>query len=338
MGSTIAVLQRVMATTDFAALSDADLIAEARRLAVTERTATAALVRSLVELSARGLYRGQGCGSLYTFCTQVLGLSEDAAYNRIEVADLARRFPLVLDALDDGSLTLTAARRLAPCLTESNHVDVLKAARHKGKRELEELIARLAPRPDAPTEIARVDDADRTRVTPLSAERYRLQFTIGRDVRDKLQDVQDLLRHSIPDGNLEEIFDRALTLLLHKAQRQRFAATTGASRVERPLVAGSRCIRARVRREVWRRDQGRCAFVGPHGRCTETTLLQFHHKVPFAAGGAATVENIELRCATHNRYEAELYFGADYPWLVRDEELVPERGSEWHNSCAIRCG
>ena len=130
--------------------------------------------------------------------------------------------------------------------------------------------------------------------------------------------MQDLLRHSIPDGDLEEIFDRALTLLLQKAQRQRFAATCRASRAERPTTAGSRHIPARVKRITWRRDQGRCTFMGPHGRCTETTLLQFHHKVPFAAGGTATVDNIELRCASHNRYEAELYFGADYPWLVRD--------------------
>jgi hypothetical protein len=221
-----------MTTTRFAALSDTELITEVKRLALVERHATAALVRSLVEFDARGLYRGEGCGSLYTFCTQVLGLSESAAYNRIEVADLARRFPVVLDALDDGSLTLTAAKFVGRCLTEANHIEVLQAARHKRKRELEELVACLAPRPDAPTEVRQVDDmtADQhSRLTPLSPECYRLQFTIGRETRDKLQETQDLLRHAIPNGDLEQIFDRGLTLLLQKAQRQRFAETSCAT-------------------------------------------------------------------------------------------------------------
>jgi hypothetical protein len=59
------------------------------------------------------------------------------------------------------------------------------------------------------------------------------------------------------------------------------------------------------------RDGGRCAFVGTHGRCTETAFLEYHHRPPFAAGGKATVENIELRCRAHNAYEAQLFFTGD---------------------------
>lgn len=83
-------------------------------------------------------------------------------------------------------------------------------------------------------------------------------------------------------------------------------------------TSGSRHIAACVRRAVWRRDEGRCAFVGPQGRCTATAFLEFHHIVPFAAGGTATVENIELRCRAHNQREAELYFGTQLPLLVRE--------------------
>jgi hypothetical protein len=50
-----------------------------------------------------------------------------------------------------------------------------------------------------------------------------------------------------------------------------------------------------VRREIWQRDQGRCAFVGASGRCRETAFLEFHHVEPFAAEGHATVANIQLR-------------------------------------------
>ena len=87
------VLQGTMTTNTLAQLSDEALIAETKRLATNERLATAALIRSLVELDARRLYLGQGCGTLFKYCTEVLHLSEDAAYNRVEVADAARRIP-----------------------------------------------------------------------------------------------------------------------------------------------------------------------------------------------------------------------------------------------------
>jgi hypothetical protein len=334
-----------MTMTRFSALSDKDLLAEAKRLATVERHAVADLIRSLMELDSRRLYLGESCASLYTFCTQVLGLCESAAYNRIEVARAARRVPAILAALEDGSLTLTNARLLSPHLTEANHPEILTAARYKSKRQVGELVATLTPRPDAPPELHVLPEGaeQRDHIGALSTERYRIQFTIGRETRDKLQEVQDLLRHSIRNGDLEEIFDRALTLLLKNAQRQRFADTCS-GRLERPPAPSTRYLRAGLRRAVWRRDQGRCAFVGANGRCTETTLLQFHHKIPFAVGGPSTVDNIELRCAAHNHYEAELFFGADYPDLVREYQpawpgdLVPERADDWHNRCANRCG
>jgi len=81
----------------------------------------------------------------------------------------------------------------------------------------------------------------------------------------------------------------------------------------------SRHIPAEVRRTVWARDSGRCRFEGPHGRCRETGFLEFHHVVPYAAGGATTADNLELRCAAHNRHEAEQYFGQAFKMFVREE-------------------
>src|SRR5580765_4717236 len=77
----------------------------------------------------------------------------------------------------------------------------------------------------------------------------------------------------------------------------------------RPTQKTSRHVPAAVRREVWARDEARCKFEGPAGRCRETGFLEIHHVVPYASGGPTTVENLELRCAAHNRYEAEQHFG-----------------------------
>jgi 5-methylcytosine-specific restriction endonuclease McrA len=116
------------------------------------------------------------------------------------------------------------------------------------------------------------------------------------------------LRHAIPNGDVGAIVDRALTALLADLSRTKHAATPhprGAS-VTQP---SSRHIPAAVRRAVWERDGGRCAFIGTTGRCAATGLLEFHHVVPFAVGGKADIAGIELRCAPHNKYEAEQYFG-----------------------------
>src|SRR5688572_18971993 len=43
------------------------------------------------------------------------------------------------------------------------------------------------------------------------------------------------------------------------------------------------------------------------------SLGSFHHLVPYAAGGGATVENLELRCKVHNSFEAERYYGSSNP-------------------------
>ena len=45
-------------------------------------------------------------------------------------------------------------------------------------------------------------------------------------------------------------------------------------------------------------------------RCSATSFLEFHHVRPYAVGGEATAENIELRCRTHNAYEADLFYAS----------------------------
>jgi len=330
-------------------LPDPELIAEVSRLAASERQATSRLVSALAEFDARRLYLGQGCSSMFTYCTRVLHLAEHAAYNRIEAARTARRFPQILTLLADGRIHLSAVRLLAPHLTEVNHGDILRDASHKSKRDVEELVARLRPRPDSPSSIRKlptppipdrpspdkgtpqvdlvsetnlpsalaIDAVSRTggrpKVEPLAPQRYKVQFTVSRETYDKLRQVQDLLRHRLPGGDPAAIFDRALTLLLEDLNKRKLAATER-PRSTRPTTTRSRHVPAALRRTVWARDGGRCRFEGPAGRCSETGRLEFHHVVPYASGGPTVADNLELRCAAHNRYEAEQWFG-----VVREE-------------------
>ena len=354
-------------------LSDQDLVTRVKLLAQQERAATAVLVAHLAILDERRLYLAEGFASLFTYCTQVLHLAEHAAYNRIEAARAARKLPVVLEMLEDGSVTLTTVRLLAPHLTPANHGDLLAAARYMSKRQVEELVAQLHPQPSVTSSIRRLpmsihESSSTTSATtkwiegpgsppdglrqpavapsiptpparppvvePLGSRRYRVQFTASTATCDKLRLAQDLLRHQIPDGDLGEIMDRALTLLLGTLARQKFAATDRPR--QRPASGndgptGSRHIPAEVRRTVWLRDGGRCAFVASTGRrCGERGFLEFHHVVPYGAGGAATSDNIQLRCRAHNGYEATLYFAESTSRFVNPKAaMVKEHGANY---------
>jgi hypothetical protein len=313
-----------------AALSDDELVDRVRELAAWERRASVSLIRLLVELDERKLYLREGCSSLFTYCTQVLHLSEGSAYNRIEAARAARRYPSVLQALECGDLTLSAVRLLAPHLTRDNYARVLAAARHRSKLEIQELVASLSPQPAAATIIRRVAQhgaapsvpgVDAAVVTPLAPDAYRLQVTLTRETHDKLRRAQVLSRHTLPRGNVAALLDRALTLLVDHLERRICAGATSPRRGRGHAAAASgRHIPARVRRAVWKRDEARCAFVGRLGRCRETAFLEFHLVQPYADGGPSTIENIELRCRAHNQHEARQIFGDS---LARDAQEVP---------------
>jgi HNH endonuclease len=338
-------------------LSDHDLLDRIAALAGKERETSAELVAHLAALDARpSLYAAKGHGSLFRYCTRVLRLSEDAACNRIDAARACRRFPMILDGLASGALSLATVRLLRPHLTPENHEAVLAEAGGRSREEVLELIARLAPRPDVPSSVRKLPTsapvlaavapapgatspvavterarsiltpppAHRPVIEPTSPERYRVQFTIGKESHDKLRRLQDLLRREIPSGDPGAIFDRAVALLLEKVEKEKLGVVSkqGTRRGIRPgtdkqdwrTIPASRDIPNDVRRASWRRDGGQCAFVSADGhRCTERTFLEFHHVIPYARGGRATIDNISLRCRRHNQYEAELVFGARPP-------------------------
>jgi hypothetical protein len=336
-----------MANSIPSSLSDHDLLVETVRAASVERQATSVLLALLAEVDTRRLYLGQGFSSLFGYCTQRLALSESATYSRITAARTARRFPVILPMLAAGSITLTTVSLLAAHLTEENHAALLEAAARKSKRDLERMVAAIHPQPDIPSSVRALPTARTVQtvalspqplklptpvdaaplvsnspaevgrppavIAPLAPHRYLLKVTVCEVTYQKLQRARDLLRCVIPDGDPAAILDRALTLLVEHAERAKLAATSRPRTKpgqHRPASGQkSRRVPASVRRTVWARDEGRCAFVGSHGRCAEMGWLEFHHVVPFAAGGPTTVENIELRCRAHNVFESTLVFG-----------------------------
>jgi 5-methylcytosine-specific restriction endonuclease McrA len=91
--------------------------------------------------------------------------------------------------------------------------------------------------------------------------------------------------------------------------------------------ASERTIPAAVRREVFEREGGSCAYVGEEGRrCGSTMRLEYQHIVPFACGGASTAENLTLFCQPHNLLQAEKDFGKEHVTKKRAAAALTKLG------------
>jgi hypothetical protein len=331
-------------------LADHSLLRQLDTHLSQDRSNTAALLADLGEVDERQLYRPAACDSMYEYCTRELHMSEETAFRRIRVARTARRFPVIFPALADGRLHLTAVLLLTPHLSPETADELLAAATHKTKAEIELLLAERYPRPDVPTLMRAIfvpipneapaarsnESADpqlapepvapsipptaplqmepplqRTRLSPLSAERYEWRLTVDKETQERLRYAQALLGHAVPSGDVPQVLKRALDALVRQLEKQKFA-NTSRSRPQRGPAMG-RHVPSEVKRTVWQRDGGQCTFVSEQGkRCEARARLEFDHIQPFARGGPATVGGIRLRCRAHNQLAAEHTYGAEF--------------------------
>jgi 5-methylcytosine-specific restriction endonuclease McrA len=315
-----------------------ELTAHLYRLRVKERERLVEFLLYLAELDRRKLYLDLGFPSCFRFCLDHLGLTNSSAFRRVVGARLLARFPVVAEYLGDGRLSLTTLVELRDVLAEERLEEVLGRAAGRTEQEVKELVAALRPRP-APMDLFRrlpaappgpdlgamlpVDTAGpavgttatrepparRDRIEPISEELRVLRVTVGREFAADLEKVRAALSHRFPEGRLESILHHCLRVTLEACERQR----RGTGRAGRGGSSGKgRYLPAAVRDEVWRRDEGRCAFVSEDGRrCGSNRFLEIHHIVPFARGGPAIPSNLGLRCSLHNRRHAEKELGAE---------------------------
>jgi len=332
-------------------LSDEQLLDSLKTLCSQGRLVLARLLAHLVEVEERRLHLEAACPSMFQFCVQRLGMSEDEACRRIHAARLARRFPDLLVRIQQGDLTLSTMALLQDALTEASYEELVEAAAGKTKAEVQALLAKRSPKPDVaaaittipmqpaiPTlDVAQVQApaaAVGPQLVPLSETRHRVQFTASDELRKKLERAQDLTRHANAQGDLALVVERAVDLLLEKLEKQRLGK---ASRPRHSPEDGDPQNSSRAtRRAVFERDGERCTFTDADGhRCPATTWLELDHVIARARGGTSELANLRVRCRAHNRLYAEQTFGKEHVERKIRERRHPRQRGYASESCAL---
>jgi hypothetical protein len=152
-----------------AGVSDDDLLWRLADILRRSRRVEADLVAHIAEVDERRLYAREAFPSMFAYCTGELNLSEGEAYLRIAVARASVHHPVILSMLGDGRLHLSGVALLAPHLTEVNRDELLQRATRRSKRQIEELIAEIAPRRDVPTLMRRLPERPLSEPRPAPA-------------------------------------------------------------------------------------------------------------------------------------------------------------------------
>ena len=98
----------------------------------------------------------------------------------------------------------------------------------------------------------------------------------------------DLVDYRIVHDGSRDVF----RFILRLSDRQIIGSPT----IETAPREHSRLIPSEVKKEVWKRDNGRCVI------CGDAKNLHFDHELPFSKGGTSiTAKNVRLLCMKHNR-------------------------------------
>ena len=233
-------------------LSTSELARSAEKLVTSERQHVALLIAHLAEFSERKAHLELGYKNLFEYCVGHLLLSEGSVWMRLQVANVSRRFPQVLQALAEGKISLSVAGLLASRLTEDNIEELLSRSEGKTKREVEELLGSLAPKPAVKPSIRKracaqgsteesgtqketspehgfeLVSAPNAEVPKRSGklesaveDTFNFRFSANQGFREKLTRLGEVLGVHDPERNMAEVIERAMEFTLKRKDPQR---------------------------------------------------------------------------------------------------------------------
>ncbi|MBI4404498.1 MAG: HNH endonuclease [Deltaproteobacteria bacterium] len=265
---------------------------KAKALAADYLRTEAALLCVLMEMRRNRVFPELNCSGIFEYCERVLKLSKAQSYYFKSVADTSEKVPQLKQAVTQGDLSLSQARRIAPILTPENQQHWIEKAKTLPQAALEKEVAAVNP-----------NAHPKEKIKPVAEKLSELKVPIDDETESNLLALKDILSQKL--GRNATLSD--VIAFVAKVTREKFDPTEKAKRAKTissgnkqpPKVAGT--IRAAVRHEIIKRNGNQCAYVGSDGRrCSQRQWLHYHHRTPVAKGGASTVDNLQILCSMHH--------------------------------------
>ena len=315
---------------------EADL--QLRSLAARRRALDVAEAHWLRVAREAQVHKHLGFGTFIEYIERTLGYRPRTALERLRVADARAALPAINEALACGRVSYTTVRELSRIATPETEQAWLAAVAGKTVREVEAMVAGRAP-----------GDGPGTPPDPdLEPRRLRLDLSpdvYARFLAARRQLEEDCGERMSDDDVMASLCDAVLAPADGRGPRSQIAVTVCAHcdrawhdtagqtiEVAAAAVELARCdaqqvgrvdgetpasitgdIPASVRRQVERRDRGRCVVPG----CRCSRYLHMHHIVPRENGGAHAARNLCLLCTAHHRavHDGRLIIAGEAPAL-----------------------
>jgi hypothetical protein len=192
--------------------------------------------------------------------------------------------------------------------------------------------AEAAPRPPAPPPALpqappQALRSRKSEMRAVSEGKWSLRVTVDKSLRDDLETLAALLSHKVRRGDLAAVLHEAVRCGIEKHGKRK-GAVRPARKVAPKTPKDPATVTAELRRQVWERDQGRCAWVGPDGkRCDSRWQVEVDHLDPVGRGGTARLDRLRLACRLHNLLHAEEVYGREHMKKYRKGESTTAGGS-----------
>ncbi len=302
---------------------------EAQALAKDLLSFEAKLLTKLMEMKRLNAFAVLNYSGIFDYCERRLRFSRAQSYYYKSVAEKSEEVPALVEAINQGQLSLSEARRIAPIVTEENTPEWVAKAKELSQAKLEEAVAEINPK-----------SRPRDKIKPIAKDTFEIKTSGNHQTKEDLTVIQDMLSQKRQKhASLRDAIAWAASVARdkidpeRKAQRalkksvssgnsfrhceERRDEATPAQRTARgllrPLASQGRGvgvrrkpIRQSVKHEIIRNDGMQCVWRDANVvRCQQRRWLDFHHIKEVRNGGLNIAPNLKLLCYQHHRQTHE---------------------------------
>jgi len=271
-------------------MTNQELHIQAVTLAKTYLSTEGQLLLVLIEMRRRRAFNEYADSNIFEYCLNQLGLSRSQAYYFKSVAEKSEEVPALTQAVVQGELSLSQARRIASVVTRENLGDWIEKSHTLTQETLEKAVSEINPKSQI-----------REKIKPVARQLSEMRVGIDDATERRLKHLQDVL--SQKRGKAATLAD-TIAWLAEDAEK-RHSPEQKAQRVSfrkpmKPASPGRHAIPAKVKHAVIRRQGFQCAYRNKTSRCSQRRFLDFHHLTPVSGGGLNLATNLVLLCKEHH--------------------------------------